>query len=250
MRKAKGFTLIELLVVIAIIAILAAILFPIFITAKKAGQRAQCLANVSQLGKSMLIYAGDYGGKIPRWWSIDGLGVTWDKAVFPYVKNTKVFTCPINKLDINGKKYPNGQLSYALTRWLRTCSAQMVEQAPKPSAAVLLFEKGSQPLYTQADACAEWFTQTYGYANDVKSEPLASPDKYWHGRGKTFVFCDGHAAYFAYPNGPFSYDFPNFMGWATSAYPNNPGGPGYCGYADWAGAADAGQSLGGANLPR
>lgn len=71
---------------------------------------------------------------------------------------------------------------------------------------------------------------------------------------KNFAFCDGHAAYYRYPAGPFSYDYPNFTGWSTAAYPINPGGKGYCGWADNVGAAGElgkdGKCLAGANLPR
>ena len=61
----RGFTLIELLVVIAIIAILAAILFPVFAQAKEAAKRTSCLSNSNQLGKAMLMYMGDNDDKVP-----------------------------------------------------------------------------------------------------------------------------------------------------------------------------------------
>ncbi|HPP75822.1 MAG TPA: prepilin-type N-terminal cleavage/methylation domain-containing protein, partial [Armatimonadota bacterium] len=59
----RGFTLIELLVVIAIIAILAAILFPVFLTAKAAGQRSKCMSNMRQLGMAIMNYANDWRGE-------------------------------------------------------------------------------------------------------------------------------------------------------------------------------------------
>ncbi len=65
-KKAKGFTLIELLVVIAIIAILAAILFPVFARAKAKAQQTSCLSNVKQLGLAILMYASDYSGHAPK----------------------------------------------------------------------------------------------------------------------------------------------------------------------------------------
>jgi prepilin-type N-terminal cleavage/methylation domain-containing protein/prepilin-type processing-associated H-X9-DG protein len=239
----RGFTLIELLVVIAIIAILAAILFPLFAAAKATATRTKCMNNVGQLTKSMLLYGADYQGRIPDWWT--STGGTWDKVIKKYVRNTDIYGCPINRVD------PNTHRPYASNVVVRSyCMAknvarQMVDQAPKPSATVLLYEKGSRPVEEQADSVGEWFTQTYGYAQ----EP---PSSYWHNGGKNFAFCDGHSAYFQYPNGPFSYNYPNFTGWSTAAYPNNPGGKGYCGYADSTGAAipNSSQCLGGANLPR
>jgi len=65
MRKNRGFTLIELLVVIAIIAILAAILFPVFARAREAARKATCIANVKQLTLACLMYAGDYDEILP-----------------------------------------------------------------------------------------------------------------------------------------------------------------------------------------
>lgn len=127
----------------------------------------------------------------------------------------------------------------------KNVAGQVTDGCPKPSATVLLLEKGSRPVGEIADSVAEWFSQTYGYSQD-------SPEKFWHDKGKNFAFCDGHAAYFKYPQGPFSYNFPNFTGWSTSAYPNNPGGKGYCGFADNTSAAEpvGGKNLPGANMPR
>ena len=65
MRK-RGFTLIELLVVIAIIAILAAILFPVFAQAREAARKSTCLQNLKQLGTAMMMYATDYEDALPR----------------------------------------------------------------------------------------------------------------------------------------------------------------------------------------
>jgi len=87
----RGFTLIELLVVIAIIAILAAILFPVFAKAREKARQSSCLSNVKQLGLAVLQYAQDYdeaifGARLPR----DG----WTGAILPYIKNDQVFNCP------------------------------------------------------------------------------------------------------------------------------------------------------------
>ena len=87
--KSKAFTLIELLVVIAIIAILAAILFPVFAQAKTAAKKTQSLSNVKQLGTSIFLYLGDSDDSYPQsevgGWSTPHL--TWATAIFPYVKN-------------------------------------------------------------------------------------------------------------------------------------------------------------------
>ena len=87
----RGFTLIELLVVIAIIAILAAILFPVFARAREKARQSSCLSNVKQQALGFMMYAQDYdeklfGARVP----FDG----WTGAIMPYVKNNQIFTCP------------------------------------------------------------------------------------------------------------------------------------------------------------
>lgn len=92
MRR-KGFTLIELLVVIAIIAILAAILFPVFARAREKARQTSCLSNIKQLGIAMLAYQQDYDEVSPprdtgpyRW--------GWPVELQPYCKNWQILVCP------------------------------------------------------------------------------------------------------------------------------------------------------------
>ena len=101
--KRRGFTLIELLVVIAIIAILAAILFPVFARAKESAKKAVCLDRLKQMGLALHMYAQDYdemfpiGGTIavPGEWASDGNPKFYfASALWPYVKNREVFYCP------------------------------------------------------------------------------------------------------------------------------------------------------------
>ncbi|HEY3330828.1 MAG TPA: DUF1559 domain-containing protein [Capsulimonadaceae bacterium] len=119
LHKRIGFTLIELLVVIAIIAILAAILFPVFAKAREKARQTTCTSNLKQIGVGLLQYCQDYDeAAIRPWYSATqdiasptasvyyapGLGAgpaldgvtqyTWMDAVFPYVKSTGVFDCP------------------------------------------------------------------------------------------------------------------------------------------------------------
>lgn len=85
MNRNRAFTLIELLVVIAIIAILAAILFPVFAQAKEAAKKTQALSNVKQLGLGVQMYAGDSDDTLPQ--SQSGNDLKWSDFIFPYVKN-------------------------------------------------------------------------------------------------------------------------------------------------------------------
>ncbi len=89
----KGFTLIELLVVIAIIAILAAILFPVFARARARAQQNNCLSNVKQLQLGLIMYASDNDNRYP----LDSVGspaMFWQSTLIPYVKNTQIYVCP------------------------------------------------------------------------------------------------------------------------------------------------------------
>ena len=96
MVKRKGFTLIELLVVIAIIAILAAILFPVFIQAKGKARQAQCLSNLRQLGSASMQYCDDWSGVFPpcNHYNEEYRNVnTVCMALYSYVKNWGVWKC-------------------------------------------------------------------------------------------------------------------------------------------------------------
>jgi prepilin-type N-terminal cleavage/methylation domain-containing protein/prepilin-type processing-associated H-X9-DG protein len=97
MRKtARGFTLIELLVVIAIIAILAAILFPVFAKAREKARQASCLSNQKQGALALLMYTQDYDEKLCFYWlgSYAGSGGLWTSTLQPYIKSAKVLACP------------------------------------------------------------------------------------------------------------------------------------------------------------
>jgi prepilin-type N-terminal cleavage/methylation domain-containing protein len=93
----RGFTLIELLVVIAIIAILAAILFPVFAKAREKARQSSCLSNLKQLGLSMMQYAQDYDESYPAHYRYMPAGVAlywWADVTQPYIKNYQVLACP------------------------------------------------------------------------------------------------------------------------------------------------------------
>jgi prepilin-type N-terminal cleavage/methylation domain-containing protein len=99
----RGFTLIELLVVIAIIAILAAILFPVFARAREKARQSSCQSNLKQLSLGVLMYMQDYDGRSPFGWTTyegnTALAYRWRDAIQPYIKNTQILVCPSNATD-------------------------------------------------------------------------------------------------------------------------------------------------------
>ncbi len=93
-QSAKAFTLIELLVVIAIIAILAAILFPVFAQAREKARQIACLSNTKQMALGVMQYTQDYDDTLPVIGDNSACRGRWQWQIFPYVKNEQVFTCP------------------------------------------------------------------------------------------------------------------------------------------------------------
>ena len=103
--RLRAFTLIELLVVIAIIAILAAILFPVFARARENARRASCQSNLKQIGVGIMQYTQDYDEKFPMsrcdkgpvfFGTFQNNSLPWHMAIQPYVKSYQLFKCPSN----------------------------------------------------------------------------------------------------------------------------------------------------------
>ncbi len=98
-QKISAFTLIELLVVIAIIAILAAILFPVFARARENARRASCQSNLKQIGLGILQYSQDYDEQVVPAYALGTPNVHWRTLIYPYVKSTQLFACPSNSIN-------------------------------------------------------------------------------------------------------------------------------------------------------
>ena len=98
----RAFTLIELLVDIAIIAILAAILFPVFAKTREKARTTQCQSNLKQIGTAMAMYRTDWDGRMPQMLSWDvqhQVWLRWQNLVMSYLNNTPIFQCPSNEVD-------------------------------------------------------------------------------------------------------------------------------------------------------
>jgi prepilin-type N-terminal cleavage/methylation domain-containing protein len=139
----KGFTLIELLVVIAIIAILAAILFPVFAQAREKARQTGCLSNVKQIGLGVQMYLQDYDEYVPRNAYADPPRVAegdhftncssprWMDVMQPYVKNTQLHNCPSDPFAPISGTLPERASS---TRWDRT--GRMCTSRTRPTDAM------------------------------------------------------------------------------------------------------------------
>ena len=92
-RKRLGFTLTEMLVVVAIVSLIAAILFPVFLTVRENGRRASCLSNMRQIGTAVMQYTSDYDDRHHSGTYNIGEGWAHD-AAYPYLKIAAVFQCP------------------------------------------------------------------------------------------------------------------------------------------------------------
>jgi len=197
----KGFTLIELLVVIAIIAILAAILFPVFARAREKARATGCLNNVKQLTLGVMMYMQDYDEVLPlaqMWHDVacarpfrggSSMYHWWCDSIFPYVKNTQAFSCP-SRPDIetvNGLAYGyNLRLGY-------------YNNASPPSSLTKLATV-RYPAETIVLCDNDWTGSTVDYSSGAAYiNEICDVNYVWafvparHNGGANLGFVDGHA---------------------------------------------------------
>jgi prepilin-type N-terminal cleavage/methylation domain-containing protein/prepilin-type processing-associated H-X9-DG protein len=215
-RSRRGFTLIELLVVIAIIAILAAILFPVFAQARAKARGVSCLSNVKQLGSAFHMYTQDYDETCPSMWGGSGAcqpsgqncSWEWWYGLHPYIKNITMLYCPERSdggpgsynaygraLGMN--RYSGYGYNWGPIGWRG--GGLMGPQARNAAGQSFIVGKSLAAIVNPADTFA--FGDTYdtprmtvgiGFAADTW--PGTSNSGLRHTSGMfNYAFCDGHA---------------------------------------------------------
>ena len=187
----RGFTLIELLVVIAIIAILAAILFPVFARAREKAKQTSCLSNMKQMGTALMMYAQDYDERFPRYAAyntptevlddVPDVLAYWWQCVMPYMMNEQELACPADSnttVRSGGDVDSRHNIDYTINYFLPLDEMARIET---PAGRVALVE-GSNNYCRLLNRPS--FTSTY-------SNYLWSQTR--HNDRSNALFCDGHA---------------------------------------------------------
>ncbi len=211
--KRSGFTLIELLVVIAIIAILASILFPLFLSAKEHARTSTCLSNMRQLHAAFLMYVGDNVGIMPavgtmwgeeappngtgNWYGGAGPGVPRCNPrisqLNPYTKNVGIFQCASDKMKVGRyvDKPALFPLSYSMNDQLCRVKLDATTCMRESRLMLLIHEERGEPGSASPVGINDGgFYPKPGYGQDVP--------QHVHYDGSTILYIDGHAKWMSY----------------------------------------------------
>jgi prepilin-type N-terminal cleavage/methylation domain-containing protein/prepilin-type processing-associated H-X9-DG protein len=226
LNRSKGFTLIELLVVIAIIAILAAILFPVFARARENARRTACLSNLKQIGLGVAMYTQDYDERLVSYAYPNPLNTVvygYQVALHPYVRNYQLYVCPSaekistnaspscdpTKVSTNATGAGSYGYNYAnLGDYYRATSDPASATNPNilrdraladiasPTETVMLTEinciNGCGPTYQPTN----WITAATGSCHTGPApKTLGDQRAFFHFDGTNVVFVDGHAKF-------------------------------------------------------
>jgi prepilin-type N-terminal cleavage/methylation domain-containing protein/prepilin-type processing-associated H-X9-DG protein len=211
--RRRGFTLIELLVVIAIIALLAAILFPVFARARENARKSSCSNNLKNLTLGWIQYSNDADEKVIPYSDSGGStgnAFAWNRLLMPYIKNEQVLTCPSNTLTRQGYG-----CNFALGSGGRALS-DIVLPAKTPTYADIYGSGGLSDTQAHRENQAGCFLIPSASPNDIHTgRRLSVPDTNppgpnWQGEngarikgdrhldGANYAFADGHVKWFPY----------------------------------------------------
>ena len=218
-KSQRGFTLIELLVVIAIIAILAAILFPVFQKVRENARRASCSSNLKQLGLAFMqynqdadesfplqefTYAGCCAGPDPFGPQIHNR-IAWGEAIYPFVKARGVYRCPdaadgpsANDATVDDSAR-TGTCNYAYNRWIskdQNTTSKLSDFSYPTSTFLLIETNHGATAEASVDEQNQWgWVDTY--VNQLNAQGNSTGDgvngpQRRHSDGSNFAFADGH----------------------------------------------------------
>ena len=208
--KPRGFTLIELLVVISIIAILAAMLFPVFARARENARRTSCLSNMKQIGLGFLQYTQDYDESYPLA-SYPAPDVSWTTSTQAYIKSVQLYRCPSDAASrwssaVLPPALPPYTTSYVFNAWFSNKRGGFARLASvnEPTRSVILAEKADAPSMMLATAdhfhpfcwgappeepAGMMGPAVWDSANNLTSELALKR----HLEGSNYLYADGHA---------------------------------------------------------
>lgn len=211
----SAFTLIELLVVIAIIAILAAILFPVFAQAREKARATTCLSNMKQIMLGELMYIQDYDEVHTFTWGWGGDSGPWHQQVNPYLKNQQIWKCPDDAYDRGNDNHltPMGKpipVTYSENfcapawgecpdSWTWNSDSLSYQMSPTNSADASIPAPASTIFVAHRPNGYHMYSE--GWATEVFWHPLdgefyAYGGATLHSTGSNYALCDGHAKYF------------------------------------------------------
>jgi prepilin-type N-terminal cleavage/methylation domain-containing protein/prepilin-type processing-associated H-X9-DG protein len=225
--KRTGFTLIELLVVIAIIAILAAILFPVFAQAREKARTITCTSNCRQIGTALMMYAQDYDENLPGFPDpqqnpLFKIGWSWQMIIpilDPYLRNRQVWVCPsASNTATTGPSSDRTKISLAYSEYLYNtahAAAPFFDGGWNNLAKLASTDAGVANIAVMADS---WFAGIFNdwsnydgycftgdakdfglgrlkYANGFTGKCPAGVTGLRHGSGSNVIFADGHAKF-------------------------------------------------------